>query len=656
MLRRLALSALLLASLSQAALVRIEVKERSDVLDAKAFGAAGTYERIIGRAWFAVDPKLAPNRIIVDIDKAPRNADGQVEFSSDVYILKPKDARAGNGSILFEVSNRGGKGMLGIFNRAAGSTDPRTGREFGDNFLFEQGYTLVWLGWQFDVADQPNLLHFYAPVAKGLKGPVRAEITVDRNELSHSVADRNHRPYPVLNPGDPALTLTVRDRVEGPRQAVPRTEWHIEESTRVVMKSGFEPGRIYELVYTAEDSPVAGAGMAAMRDMISYLKYGGAKDSTLGDENRYLKRAVAFGVSQSGRFLRTYLYDGFNQDERNRKVFDGIMAHVAGAGRGSFNVRFAQPSRDGHPFLNTLYPTDIFPFTDLDETDGGLTDGLLTHAMKPADWPKVFYSNSSYEYYGRDASLIHTSIDGKKDAPLPASTRVYFFAGGQHGPAAFPPPQSHTQNMSNPNPYTWSLRALLVAMNTWVKSGSEPPPSLYPKVAADQAVQLGAVQFPKIPGVSFPTRTTRAWHADYGPQFRKEGIVTQEPPKLGAPFPLLFPQVDRDGNDVAGIRLPEIQAPLATYTGWNLRASDIGAPDELFSMQGSWIPFARTKAERAKTGDPRLSMEERYAGREDYLAKFEAAAKSLVGAGYLLASDVPKLVERGAAEWDYLHP
>ena len=654
MLRRIALSSILVAGISQAALVRIEVKERSDVLDAKPFGAAGPYERIVGRAWFAVDPNLPANRIIVDIDKAPRNAEGQVEFSSDIYILKPKEAKAGNGSVLFEVSNRGGKGMLGIFNRAGGSTDPRTEREFGDGFLFEQGYTLVWLGWQFDVPDTANLLHFYAPAAKGLKGLVRAEIVVDRKELSHSVADRNHRPYLVINPDDPALTLTVRDRVEGPRQNVPRAEWHIEDATKVVMKSGFEPGRLYELVYTAQDPPVAGAGMAAMRDMISFLKYGGAKDPVLGDQNRYLKRAVAFGVSQSGRFLRTYLYDGFNQDERSRKVFDGVMAHVAGAGRGSFNVRFAQPSRDGHPFLNTLYPTDIFPFTDLDETDGGLTDGLLTHAMKPADWPKVFYSNSSYEYYGRDASLIHTSIDGKKDAPLPPSTRVYFFAGGQHGPAAFPPPQNHTRNMSNPNPYTWSLRALLTAMNTWVKDGTAPPPSLYPKVSADQAVQLGAVQFPKIPGVTFPTRTTRAWHADYGAQFRKEGIITQEPPKLGAPFPLLFPQVDRDGNDVAGIRLPEIQAPLATYTGWNLRAPDIGAPDELYSMQGSWIPFARTKADRLKTGDPRLSIEERYSSRQDYLAKFESAAKSLVAAGYLLPSDVPKLVERGAAEWDYL--
>jgi hypothetical protein len=387
--------------------------------------------------------------------------------------------------------------------------------------------------------------------------------------------------------------------------------------------------------------------MAAIRDLISAMKYG----REYGD----LPRAIAFGVSQSGRFLRAYLYDGFNQDERGRKVFDGVMAHVAGAGRGSFNVRLAQPSRDGHPFLNTLYPTDVFPFTDLDETDpvSNAKGGLLTHSGKPDFWPKIFYTNSSYEYYGRDAALIHTTADGKHDAPLAPDTRVYFFAGGQHGPAAFPPPHNNTQNASNPNPYTWSMRALLTAMTTWIQDGAVPPASLYPRVSADQAVALGAVQFPKVPGLAFPTRTMRAWHADYGPQFAK-GIITQEPPKLGAPFPLLVPQVDRDGNDLGGIRLPEIQVPLATYTGWNLRTPGIGAPDELFSMQGSFIPFARTKADREKSGDPRLSIAERYAGREDYLAKFESAAKSLSAAGFLLVIDIPKLLERAAQEWDYV--
>ena len=254
-------------------------------------------------------------------------------------------------------------------------------------------------------------------------------------------------------------------------------------------------------------------------------------------------------------------------------------------------------------------------------------------------------SGSSTKYHERAVTaLIHSTPEGMKDAPLASTTRVYFFAGGQHGPAAFPPPHHETQNSSNPNPYTWCMRALLVAMDTWIQSGSAPPASLYPRVSADQAVTLGAVQFPKVPGIAFPTRTNRAWHADFA----------QQPPKLGAAYPVLVPQVDRDGNDLGGIRMPEIQVPLATYTGWNLRAKEIGAPDELYSMQGSWIPFAHTKAEREKTGDPRLSIAERYAGKAEYLAKFEAAAQSLVSSGFLLQADVPKLVERGSAEWDYV--
>jgi hypothetical protein len=628
---------LLAVGSSRAALHHIDVASRSDV--------PGTaYERITGRAYFTVDPGLPVNRAVVDVDKAPRNSNGQVEFSGDLYMLRPKSG--GNGAILFEVSNRGGRGMLNMFDRAS------AGNELGDKLLLDRGYTLVWLGWQFDVpTDRANLLHFYAPVAKGITGVVRAEIVVDRKTTTQSVADRNHTPYPVLHPDDPGLTLTVRDRVEGPRTSVPRKDWHIEGGTNVVLTTGFEPGRLYELVYTAADPPVAGLGMAAIRDFISNMKYEG--NATLPGR---IPRAIAFGVSQSGRFLRAYLYDGFNQDEKGRKVFDGVMAHVAGAGRGSFNVRFAQPSRDGHPFLNTLYPTDLFPFTDIDESDAttGAKGGLLTHSSDSKFWPKIFYTNSSYEYYGRDAALIHSTADGKQDAPLASNTRVYFFAGGQHGPATFPPPHNNTQNASNPNPYTWSMRALLAAMTAWIKDDTAPPASLYPRVSADQAVALGAVQFPKISGVGFPTRTTRAWHVDYGPQFAK-GIVTQEPPKLGAAFPRLVPQVDRDGNDLGGIRMPEIQVPLATYTGWNLRAASIGAPDELFSMQGSFLPFARTKADREQAGDPRLSIAERYASREDYLGKFEAAAKSLAAAGFLLPGDVPKLVERGAQEWDYVN-
>jgi hypothetical protein len=638
---RIALIAAAFAALAPAALLRVEIADRSPVLDGRAFGRTGPYERIVGKAHFAVDPALPANRIVRDLDKAPRAASGLVEFSADLYILRPRDPGRGNGALLLEISNRGNKRTLGFFNRAsANPPDPRAPADFGDGFLLEQGYTLAWIGWQFDV---PAGLRLYAPVIKGLKGLVRAEITTDRVETEQPLADRNHVAYPVVNPDDPALTLTVRDRVLGPRIAIPRSQWRIVDGARIAMPAGFQPGRIYELVYTSQDPAVVGLGPAAVRDLVSYLKYGA--------DLAPVKRAYGFGISQSGRFLRTFLYFGFNQDEKGRKVFDGVLAHVAGAGRGSFNHRFAQPSRDGHPFYNTLYPTDIFPFTDLPETDGGVTGGILSRTPASAT-PKIFYTNSAYEYYGRAASLIHTTIDGARDAPLAPNTRIYFFAGGQHGPAAFPPQRAGTQNLANPNPYTWSMRALLLARDRWLRDGAAPPASQYPRISEGALVPLTAVRFPHIPGVAFPTRIQTAYHLDYGPRFVSDGIVTIEPPKVGAAFPMLVPQVDPDGNDASGIRMPSIAVPLATYTGWNLRAKELGAPDELFSMAGSYVPFARTKMERG--ADPRPSIQERYPTRDAYLDKVRATARDLAQRGYLLSSDVEPQVQRAAAEWDWI--
>jgi hypothetical protein len=641
MLKRAWIFSICIPAVLQAALLRIEVSERGDVQDGKVFGSAGPYERIAGKAYFAVDPNLPANKIIADIAKAPRNEDGLVEFSADFYCLKPRDPKHGNHAVLFDVANRGGKVMPGIF---------------GDEFLMEQGYTLVWLGWEFDVPPGRDALRLYAPVAQGITGLVRSEITVDRQETRQSLGDRSQLAYAAMNPDDPALTLTVRDHADGPRRTIAREAWHIEGGTHIVMPAGFEPGRIYELVYTSKDPAIVGLGPAAVRDLISFLKYGIAADTVLGDHRYFIKRAYGFGVSQSGRFLRTFVYYGFNQDEKGRRVFDGLMAHVAGAGRGSFNHRFAQPSRDGHPFLNTFYPTDIFPFTDLAETDAdtGLTDGLLTHATPPAAAPKIFYTNTSYEYYGRAASLIHTTLDGAKDAPLAATTRIYFLAGCQHGPSPFPPERGETQNLPNPNNYRWTLRALLVALDSWVKDGAEPPASRYPTIADGSLTRLDAVAFPKVPGVQFPTRIQQAWHVDYGEEFRSAGIVTIEPPEVGRAFPMRLPQVDADGNETAGIRMPATAVPLATYTGWNLRSAAIGAPDELYSMVGSFIPFARTKAERAAAGDPRLSVEERYASKQSYLDKVQAAARDLVEGRYLLERDVPLVVARASAEWDFV--
>lgn len=631
------------------ALDYIELSDRTDVLGGRSLGNAGPYERLVGKAYFQVDPANPANAIIVDVDKAPRNDKGMVTFSSDLYVLKPRDSKNGNAAVIFEVSNRGGKGMIGMFNRAPGSTDPQTEKDFGDEFLMQQGYTIVWLGWQFDVPNNPALLHLYTPIAtdngKPITGLVRAEFTPDQRTDTMSVADRNHRPYEILNPSDPEMQLTVRDTPAGPRTVIPRKEWTVT-SGKIRREQGFAPGKLYEIVFRSQNPPVAGLGGAAIRDLISFIKYNGvARDSVLGDQYRIIKRAYAFGVSQSGRYLRKFIYDGFNADEKGRIVFDGVMAHVAGAGRGSFNERFAQPSRDGHPFLNTLYPTDIFPFTDLDETDSmtGQSGGLLDRAVKAKTVPKIFYTNTSYEYWGRDAALIHISPDGKSDAPLPDTTRIYFFAGGQHGPSAFPPPQNNTQNMSNPDDYKWILRSLLIAMDRWVRDGTAPPASVYPKVA--QMAAPDAIKFPAIPGVKFPLAPTTAYRMDF----------SSLPPKLGHAFPALVPQCDDDGIDVGGIRMPEVAVPLATYTGWNLRSPKIGAPDQLFSMQGSWLPFPQDKAQRAAKHDPRASIAERYPSHEVYLNQLRASAQQLVREGFLLPGDLDAVIAHSDSEWTFLH-
>jgi len=615
----------LIAALAQAAVTRVEVSQRTDLPQVN-------YEQIAGKIYFAVDPKLPANKIIVDLDRAPRNSKGLVEFSADVFLMKPKDAAKSNGTVLFEVSNRGGRGMVGMFDLASGRDD------LGDRMLFEMGYTLVWVGWEFDVPDRTNM-KLYTPVIQGITGPVRSEIIVDRPSTTASLGDRAQIPYAVADQS--TATLTVRDKPTGMRTTIPRYQWKFNAAaTGIDFDAGFEPGRIYEVVYTGKDPAVVGLGPAAIRDFISHMKQQGET-----------KRAIAFGTSQSGRFLRKYLYDGFNADEHGKKVFDGVWAHVAGAGMGSFNHRFAQPSRDGHTWMNFEYPTDVFPFTDEPETDAGITDALLARAKKDGVVPKVFYSNGSYEYWGRNASLIHIAPDGKKDAPQAPDTRIYYLAGTQHGANA-QPVKSVTQNIPNPADYRFAMRALLVAMNSWITDGTAPPESKIPRIDKDQLVSTGALAFPKIPGVSVPKDTHYGWRFDFGPDFRTKGIVAFDPPKVGASFPILIPQVDRDGNETAGIRLPELAVPLATYTGWNLRDPKIGAPEAIQSMVGSFIPFAKTKADREASGDTRPSIEERYRSRDEYLTKIESAAKPLVAQRVLLDRDVPKVKEKASARWD----
>ena len=658
--------ALCLSASLDAHVTRVEIISRTDIQDGKPFGLAGAYERIVGRVYFEVDPANIHNRQIVDLHKADRNSKGEVEFYADLYLVKPKDMNKGNGAVLFEVSNRGGKGILRLVNGGSANA------EFGDGFLMREGYTIAWVGWEYDVADQGENLRLFAPVAhdaggKEIRGLVRSDFTPaqkrDDMPIGHSLlGPAGGKSYPVDNPDSPRNMLTVRDTPEGQRQAIPRAQWgfaHLVDGKLVAdahfihLDGGFQPGRIYELVYEAKNPVVAGLGLASVRDFLSYLKYDSQSTAPV-------KRVYAVGISQSGRFLRHFIYQDFNADEQGREVMDGVISHVAGAGRGSFNHRFAQPSRDAQPLSSIFFPTDLFPFTDLPETDAdsGETAGLLDAAVKSHTTPKIFFTNTSYEYWGRAASLIHTSPDGSKDVPISEGLRIYLLAGLQHFSAPFPPqksspnsPDSSAQQRYNPNPIQFFWRALITDMNEWVRDNTAPPPSTYPKVADGTLVPLVKLAFPKIPGVNPPHEVSGAWRLDFGPQW-KEGIVSIEPPKVGKPFNVLVPQSDADGNDRGGVSLPELQVPLATYTGWNLRDPSIGASDLRLSFYGSFIPFARTAAERQKSGDPRVSVAERYASRDAYLGRFAEAAMKLIHERFLLREDLPALLERGQREWE----
>ncbi|MDX1981114.1 MAG: alpha/beta hydrolase domain-containing protein [Bryobacteraceae bacterium] len=627
------LLAICLLAPAQAALVDVHVVERTDV--------SGAYERIVAKAYFAVDPKIPANRIITDLRHAPVNEQGLVEFSADIHVLKPRDPAQGNGTLLFEVSNRGNMGLPGMM---------------GEEFLRRHGYTLVWTGWQFDVPEGAGRLRVRVPVAKGITGLVRLQEAVTAKTGKLSVADRGHIPYPAANLSDPSSRMFVREYAAGERTEIARNRWRFVDAATVALDGGFLPGKMYEVVYTASDPPIAGLGPAAIRDFVSFLKYGGGKaTSLLGDQRRFLKRAIAFGSSQSGRFLRTYLYQGFNADERGRIVFDGMMPHIAGGSRGSFTHRFAQPSRSGPQFHS-----DLFPFRDLPDTDPltGSKDGILRVAQATGTVPKTFYTNTSNEYWRSSASLTHTSLDGGSDADLPPTTRIYFLAGCQHGAGTWPPRAANDLlYRGNTIDYRPMMRALLVAMNEWVTSGKQPPPSRYPSVAAGQLVPTGAIRFPKIPEFRLPVRIWQARSLDYGPDYQLSGIVSHEPPRLsGAPFGNRLPAVDGDGNETSGIRHPVLAVPLGTHMGWNLAAVAPSVETEMAYLTGSYIPFARTREERQGKGDERMSIAERYKSREDYLAKLRAAAEELVAARYLLAEDVGPIEKRGLMEWDSASP
>jgi hypothetical protein len=664
---------LVTGSPARAELRTLEIISRQPFAGGAAFGDVGPYDKIVAVARYAIDPAHARNRGIIDVDKAAKDATGKVLFESDVFILIPKEPAKGNGAAFYDVNNRGNKLALGMFNYAGRINDPSSKGEAGDGFLMRRGYTVVWCGWIGELLPGGGRMLLKAPVAtesgKPIRGVVRFEMTSDQPAETLPLSQREgHGSYTPTAEGEKNGLLTWRLRETDPRIVIPRGQWSLERQpipevkqgvagtlpqVRCRLAGGFRPGYIYEFICECENPIVQGVGFAAIRDLISFLKYDPSKQNpALGPDGKpAVKRAYGFGVSQSGRCLRTFLYQGFNADEGDRIVFDGLVPHVAGGGLGSFNHRFAQPTRHNGQQENHSFYGDQFPFTYGESVDpySKRTDGILLKTQKdnPKFLPKVIHTQSAAEYWHRSGSLVHTDPLGNKDAVIPDNVRIYAFGGTQHGPAGDPPQRGIAENLANPGDYKVFLRGLLDALDAWVKTGTAPPPSVYPRIDQGTLVYWSqkSTGFPSMPGVRYPEVIQRPAYLDFGPDFLTKGIISMEPPKQGEPYFVMVARSGPDGNDLGSLLPPEVAVPLATYTGWNLRRKDVGAEGMLANLLGSYLPFPKTKAERDKTGDPRPSIEERYGSFDNYQKQFTAACNDLVKRRYLLQEDADRLIK-----------
>jgi hypothetical protein len=631
---------------------RFELALRRPLAGGHAFGDVGPYEELKGRLHLAADPRHAANRAVTDLPLAPRNASGRVEFAADVSILLPVDRARASGRLLLDVVNRGNVVTLPNFNHATRPTlgvasDPNPPVDAGDGWLMRRGFVVVSCGWQCDLPPGvPGLFRLEAPEARDasgrrLTGRVYVQLQAPIDVPDFLLSDRGHDPYEAADLDERDAVLVVRDQPDGEIEVIPRARWRfarvehgraIADPRHVALDGGFARGRLYQLAYTAVGARVLGLGMAALRDCAAWLKHGEARDGHPAPGT--LRHAYAYGRSQTGRLLRTLIHHDLNRDEAGRRALDGIIANVAGGMLGEFNDRFGQNSKDRPAMMDHFEPFLVEP-------RGGL---------------KVFYTNTSFEYHRGDASLIHTDPAGARDVEPGPDVRVYHFTGTEHGLGVWPPSDTqaaaadprgwpersrHLRGVVN---YGRLLRACLVNLDRWVTEGVTPPPSRHPRIADGTAVDPSDLVkvFGRIPGARYPHHHPRPERQDF----------STLPPRPGPPYGTRVSAVDDDGNERAGVTLPELAVPLATHTGWNLRHPETGGADQLLYFAGATLPFARTRAERERTGDPRPSIAERYRSREDYLGRVREAASALAAAGYLLDEDVETSLAFAARMWD----
>lgn len=686
-----------LVAQADARITHIEITKNEPAFGGHSFGEVGAYEHLTGRVTGELDPADPANSGIQDINLAPRNARGMVEYATNIELLKPADMARGNRILFFEVNNRGNKLAPGAFNVgvAGGLAERNALSSAGDGWLMRAGYTMAWFGWEMDVRPDLGRIGMPAIVARNhdgsaITGIVRSEIItpVPTTSVPISLSQQiqnypidSYDSYPTASTDNSAPfadgflpTLTVRAREQDPREPIPNSAWSFgicgqdgtptPDEKHLCYRDGFKPGHLYELIYRAKDPTVGGLGFAAARDLGAFLRNSDKDDA--GSANPVYRPdnlAIIEGSSQSGRMVRSLLALGFNRDESGRRVFDGAFPHIGG-GLMPLNIRFGQPVRAWGEQSDHLYPAYDFPFTYARQTDPltQRTGGLFDRCNATDTCPKLFHVATALEMWEGRQSLGLTDPLGRTDVPDPLNVRTYIMASTQHSPASLPlasrPPFGNCQQQPNPNPQIWTMRALMTALTAWVRDGVEPPPSAKPSIADGTLVPPDRVRFPEIPANFYgeverpavsPLRIYDTLHVlDFGPLYRPEdssGIITREPPQVGSgSYGILEMQVDADGNDIPGIRSVFLQTPIGTYTGWNLNHKD-HFENGMCNLQGSFIPFAATKAERLAVGDSRLSIEERYPSKGVYVAAFKKAADDLVAQRFLLPEDADSLVK-----------
>lgn len=625
-----------------AQLSRVEINARETLAES---GVRYSYDKVEGILHFVLDPTDPANRAIVDIEYAPVNEEGMVEYSADFRMLIPS-ADIANGTLVYHVNNRG----RSLTHPEISLQHPVAG----------EGFTYLVTGWINELSSGSGRLRLHAPIVSTeqapLIGDVRYELSTGRAADSIKIGGGGHLAYAPTQQGLQTASLTRRLYQADPKTPIERSQFdlsvtEVADSNQVdvslSLAAGFEPGYLYELIYEARDPVLAGAGMSAIRDMVSAIRYGTDAQGMTELELPAISHAITYGVSQSGRLLRQFIYDGFNADLDGRSVFEGAIPIIAGGGYGMFNMRFAMPTRTNGHHSNYLYPNDLFPFTYGNSTDPytGRQDGVLTRARLAGVEPKLMHIQTSNEYWLRAGSLPHTTPDGRADAVIPDNVRFYTIGGSQHG-SGNGRPRAASSGQLPPNPSMWMpiSDSLLVAMNDWVVKEELPPPSRYPRIAdgslvvSHQGGDINPAAWNQLNGINYPESMYAPGLNDYGNRWLGERIVDRHPSESQAIYRTLVPQVDSDNNDLATATIlpPTAQVPLATFMTWNLRAPATGAEKSLARLAGGYIPFAGTTAQARAAGDSRSSIEGLYGDFDDYLAKYEAATDALIAEGFLL--------------------